>query len=66
MSFPNFGHWRVRLQLLLFGQMPRTDIPPHSWYDMPTIHHGTIKDSVQLCTELGAKTEKAAMFNPWG
>jgi len=46
--------------------MPRTDIPPHSWYDTPTIHHGTIKDSVQLCTELGAKTEKAVMFSPWG
>jgi len=65
-SFPNFGHWRVRLQLLLFGQMPRTDILPHSWYNTPNIHHCTIKDFVQLCHEVGAKMEKAVAFNPWG
>lgn len=65
-SFPNFGHWRVRLQLLLFGQMPQTDILPHSWYDTPNIHHCTIKDFVQLCHEIGAKMEKAVAFNPWG
>ncbi len=65
-SFPNFGHWRVRLQLLLFGQMPQTDILPHSWYDTPNIHHCTIKDFVQLCNEIGVKMEKAVAFNPWG
>src|SRR6266700_1472659 len=43
-SFPNFGHWQVRLQLLFAGHMPRTDILPHSWYDTPNIHHCTIKD----------------------
>src|SRR3990170_5842726 len=32
-SFPNFGHWRVRLQLLLFGRMPRTPNLPDTWYD---------------------------------
>jgi methionine biosynthesis protein MetW len=65
-SFPNFGHWRVRLQLLLYGQMPRTDILPDTWYDTPNIHHCTIKDFVQLCNEIGAKMEKAVAFNPWG
>jgi methionine biosynthesis protein MetW len=65
-SFPNFGHWRVRLQLLLYGQMPRTDILPHSWYDTPNIHHCSIKDFVQLCNEAGAKMEKAVAFNAWG
>src|SRR5476651_895817 len=34
-SFPNFGHWRIRLQLLLHGQMPVTDNLPDSWYDSP-------------------------------
>jgi methionine biosynthesis protein MetW len=65
-SFPNFGHWRVRLQLLLHGQMPRTNILPHSWYDTPNIHHCTIKDFVQLCAEIGVKMEKAVALNAWG
>ena len=65
-SFPNFGHWRVRLQLLLFGHMPRTDILPHSWYDTPNIHHCTIKDFVQLCREIGVRMEKAVALNPYG
>ena len=38
-SFPNFGHWQVRLQFLFAGHMPRTDILPYSWYDTPNIHH---------------------------
>ena len=60
-SFPNFGHWTVRLQLLFAGHMPQTDILPYSWYDTPNIHHCTIKDFVQLCNEIGVKIEKA----PW-
>ena len=52
-SFPNFGHWQVRLQLLFAGHMPQTDILPYSWYDTPNIHHCTIKDFRQLCTEIG-------------
>src|SRR6186997_3560325 len=49
-SFPNFGHWQVRMQLLFAGHMPRTDMLPYSWYDTPNIHHCTIKDFRQLCT----------------
>src|SRR6185369_16138618 len=40
-SFPNFGHWRIRLQLLLHGAMPVTDNLPDSWYDSPNIHFCT-------------------------
>jgi methionine biosynthesis protein MetW len=65
-SFPNFGHWQVRLQLLFAGHMPRTDILPFSWYDTPNIHHCTIKDFRQLCTEIGVKMEKAVALNAWG
>jgi methionine biosynthesis protein MetW len=65
-SFPNFGHWQVRMQLLFAGHMPRTDILPYSWYDTPNIHHCTIKDFRQLCTEVGVKLEKAVAFNAWG
>src|SRR5712691_4532317 len=48
-SFPNFGHWRVRTQLLFGGKMPKTDNLPDRWYDTPNIHLCTIKDFVDLC-----------------
>ncbi len=65
-SFPNFGHWRIRLQLLLNGQMPRTDNLPDTWYDTPNIHFCTIKDFRELCEESGAKMERAVALNAYG
>ena len=65
-SFPNFGHWRIRLQLLFGGHMPRTDNLPYAWYDTPNIHFCTIKDFRQLCDVIGAKMEKAVALNAWG
>src|SRR6202171_6444477 len=53
-SFPNFGHWGIRLQILLGGRMPRTDNLPYSWYDTPNIHFCTIKDFRGLCNEIDA------------
>lgn len=58
-SFPNFGFWRMRLQLLVGGHMPRTESLPATWYDTPNIHFCTIKDFVQLCGEIGVKMEHA-------
>src|SRR6187401_1115861 len=65
-SFPNFGHWKIRLQLLLGGHMPRTDMLPFSWYDSPNIHFCTIKDFRALCDVTGAKMERAVALNAWG
>src|SRR5919197_3510783 len=65
-SFPNFGHWGIRLQLLLGGQMPRTDNLPYDWWDSPNIHFFTIKDFRQLCHVAGAKLEKGVALNAWG
>jgi methionine biosynthesis protein MetW len=65
-SFPNFGHWRIRLQLLFGGRMPRTDNLPDTWYDTPNIHFCTIKDFRDLCRVVGAKMEKAVALNAWG
>lgn len=50
-SFPNFGHWRVRLQLLLGGRMPVTNVLPYKWHDTPNIRLLTIKDFLDLCKE---------------
>jgi methionine biosynthesis protein MetW len=65
-SFPNFGHWRVRLDLAFKGRMPVTDNLPYSWYDTPNIHFCTIRDFVALCREVGAQMEKAVALNAGG
>jgi methionine biosynthesis protein MetW len=65
-SFPNFGHWRIRLQILFGGRMPRTDNLPDTWYDTPNIHFCTIKDFRDLCGMVGAKMERAVALNAWG
>jgi len=57
-SFPNFGFWKMRLQLLVGGHMPRTENLPATWYDTPNIHFCTIKDFVQLCDEINVKMER--------
>ena len=65
-SFPNFGHWDIRLQLLLGGHMPRTDNLPYAWYETPNIHFCSIKDFRQLCLVVGAKMDQAVALNAWG
>ncbi len=65
-SFPNFGHWKIRLKLLATGRMPTTRNLPYSWYDTPNIHFCTIKDFRELCREVGAKMGRAVALNAWG
>ncbi len=65
-SFPNFGHWKIRLQLLLYGRMPRTNILPDTWYDTQNIHFCTIRDFRQLCETIGVEIETAVALNAWG
>lgn len=58
-SFPNFGHWRVRGQFVLNGRMPITSELPYSWYDTPNIHFCTVRDFVWLIGEIEARIEAA-------
>lgn len=51
-TFPNFGHWRARLSLLLAGRMPVSRFMPFEWYDTPNIHFCTVKDFEALCQSL--------------
>jgi methionine biosynthesis protein MetW len=51
-SFPNFGHWRSRLQVGL-GKMPVSHELPYQWYDTPNIHLCTIDDFEDFCDEHG-------------
>jgi methionine biosynthesis protein MetW len=65
-SFPNFGHWRVRMQLLLLGRMPRATNLQYSWHETPNIHLCTIKDFVDLAEEVGAVIERGMALDRAG
>ena len=53
-TFPNFGYWRHRLDILR-GHMPVSESLPYSWYDTPNIHLCTVKDFEDLCAKVGAE-----------
>lgn len=65
-SFPNFGHWRVRRHLLTHGRMPVTGALAHAWFDTPNIHLCTIADFVGLCGELGIEIERGLALDLGG
>jgi methionine biosynthesis protein MetW len=65
-SFPNFGHWQVRGQLLFTGRMPVTENLPDAWYVSPNAHLCTIKDFANLCRVVDARVERSVAFNAWG
>ncbi|MFQ5470582.1 MAG: methionine biosynthesis protein MetW [Gammaproteobacteria bacterium] len=48
-TFPNFGHWQVRLDVGLNGSMPVSRSLPNEWYSTPNIHLCTVKDFERLC-----------------
>jgi methionine biosynthesis protein MetW len=50
-TFPNFGHWKARWHLALYGRMPVSDLLPYQWYDTPNIHFCTVRDFEALCKE---------------
>lgn len=57
-SFPNFGHWLVRWQLLSRGRMPVTPTWNRPWYETPNIHPCTIRDFFALCRTEGYSIEE--------
>jgi methionine biosynthesis protein MetW len=65
-SFPNFAHWRPRLQFTLTGRMPVTDSLPYFWYDTPNIHLCSIRDFLDLCKDVGAKVERLVVLDHAG
>ena len=65
-SFPNFGFWRIRLQLLIWGRMPMSHTLAHPWYETPNIHLCTIRDFVALCDEIGARIERSVTLDRHG
>lgn len=47
-SFPNFGYWRNRMDILQ-GNMPVSEVLPYQWYDTPNVHLCTLHDFETFC-----------------
>jgi len=62
-TIPNFGHWRVRLNLLLKGTMPITKTLPHKWHNTPNLHMCTIKDFSNFCEDKKINFIKSLALN---
>jgi len=62
-SFPNFGHWRVRLQLLFSGRAPVTRSLPYAWHDTPNLRVLTLKDFRDFCRERRLRIADSIYFS---
>ena len=65
-SFPNFGHWRARIDLGLWGKMPQNTNMPIMWYETPNIHFCTIRDFTGLCREMAVQIDRSWVLNESG
>ena len=62
-TIPNFGHWKVRIHLLLKGTMPVTETLPNEWYNTPNLHMCTIKDFFNFCFKKKIDLTKSIALN---
>ena len=62
-SFPNFGHWLVRLQILFTGHAPVTDQLPYEWYNTPNIRVITISDFKRFLRMTGVRLARETAIN---
>ncbi|WP_372399102.1 methionine biosynthesis protein MetW [Azospirillum sp. HJ39] len=65
-SVPNFGYWRVRMQLMLTGRMPVTEKLGYQWWETPNIHFCTLRDFVVLTGEMGITIEQTRIIDRAG
>jgi len=62
-TIPNFGHWKVRIDLLFKGEMPITKNLPYEWYNTPNLHMCTIQDFYNFCNNKGINIFKTISLN---
>jgi methionine biosynthesis protein MetW len=65
-SFPNFAHWRLRLDIGLRGRMPVSRTLPYPWYETPNIHLCTLRDFEALVEAEGLRVERRALLGADG
>lgn len=62
-TFPNFGHWTQRLQVLA-GRMPVSEALPYQWYNTPNVHLFTVADFEMFCRSHSIRVlERVIMHN---
>ena len=64
-TFPNFGYWKHRWQVLN-GAMPKSEDMPYEWYDTPNVHLCTLYDFERLCAGIGVQVMERRVMNPAG
>ena len=62
-TIPNFGHWKIRVDLLFKGEMPITKNLPYEWYNTPNLHMCTIQDFYNFCNNRGINIFKIVSLN---
>ena len=62
-SFPNFGNWYIRFQVLVSGCAPKTKELPYNWYDTPNIRVLSIKDFRLFLKKSGITILKEVAIN---
>ena len=62
-TIPNFGHWKVRIKLLISGTMPLTENLPYEWHNTPNLHMCTIKDFFIFCEKRNIKILRSLALN---
>jgi len=62
-TIPNFGHWKMRLHLLIKGTMPVTEVLPNEWYNTPNLHMCSIKDFFNFCEKRNIKIFRSLALN---
>lgn len=50
---PNFGYWRVRVQVVLYGRTPITEAFPYNWYNTPNLHFMSMNEFRDLAQSVG-------------
>ena len=64
-SFPNFGHYKVRMQLAFTGRAPVTKELPYRWHNTPNIRVLSLGDFEQFSRQVGFNIKKQAAINTW-
>lgn len=62
-SFPNFGHIKVRMKLAATGRAPVTKELPYSWHNTPNIRVLSLNDFERFSDNVGFKVLKRAAIN---
>ena len=61
-SFPNFGYWQHRWQLLK-GRMPVSDALPYEWHNTPNVHMCTVADFDTFCARKNLRVLNRLVMN---